>query len=170
MWLHFFPRVWRILSDKQRETVGAEMVPFICSGAHVIQRDCHPSALNTFLEALARCNPPVPIKPSILKYLGKSHNLWHRSTLLLEQIAFENHPMGALPSPSANKARGGGGAGLFSQEASQSGSSYQVLLLKRHHSSSMFRIQLYIYFTKDYSTQSKGHKFCHLMEYFEGQV
>ena len=116
MWLNFFPRVWRILSDKQRETLGAEIVPFICSGAHVIQRDCHPSALNTFLEALARCKPPVPIKPSILKYLGKSHNLWHRSTLLLEQIAFENHPMGALPS--SNKARREGG--LFSQDASSS--------------------------------------------------
>ena len=34
VWLNFFPRVWRILSDKQRETVGAEIVPFICSGTH----------------------------------------------------------------------------------------------------------------------------------------
>ena len=72
-----------------------------------MQRDCHPSALNTFLEALARCRPPVPIKPSILKYLGKSHNLWHRATLLLEQIAFENHPMGAIPPTSKARREGG---------------------------------------------------------------
>ena len=105
VWLNFFPRVWRILNDKQRETLAAEMVPFICSGAHVIQRDCHPSALNTFLEALSRCQPPVPIKPAILKYLGKSHNLWHRSTLLLEQIAFDSNrrkdePFEPAPYPS----------------------------------------------------------------------
>ena len=73
----------------------------------MVQRDCHPSALNTFLEALARCRPPVPIKPSILKYLGKSHNLWHRATLLLEQIAFENHPMGAIPPTSKARREGG---------------------------------------------------------------
>ena len=92
VWLNFFPRVWAILSDAQRETLAAELVPFVCSGAHVIQKDCHPSALNTFLEALSMCQPAVYIKPALLKYLGKSHNLWHRSTLLLEQIAFcDNH-------------------------------------------------------------------------------
>ena len=88
VWLNFFPRVWSILSDAQRETLAKELVPFVCSGAHVIQKDCQPSALNTFLEALSLCQPAVYIKPALLKYLGKSHNLWHRSTLLLEQIAF----------------------------------------------------------------------------------
>ena len=78
IWLNFFPRVWRILSDKQRDTLANEMVPFICSGSHVIQRDCQPSSLQTFIEALSRCQPPIPIKPAVLKYLGKSHNLWHR--------------------------------------------------------------------------------------------
>lgn len=40
-----------------------EIVPFIISGVHVIQRDQPLSALNTFIEALARCNPTVTIKP-----------------------------------------------------------------------------------------------------------
>ena len=30
--------------------------------------------------------------PSLLKYLGKSHNLWHRTALLLEQQAFDPTP------------------------------------------------------------------------------
>ena len=90
IWLHFFPNVWRILSDKQRDSLSNELVPFICSGAHLIQRDCHPSALNTFVESVSRCQPPIEIKPALLKYLGKSHNLWHRSTLLLERKAFDN--------------------------------------------------------------------------------
>ena len=57
----------------------------------MIQRDCHPSALNTFVESVSRCQPPIEIKPALLKYLGKSHNLWHRSTLLLERKAFDSN-------------------------------------------------------------------------------
>ncbi|GFG36813.1 hypothetical protein Cfor_08647 [Coptotermes formosanus] len=90
VWLDCFPRLWSILSEKQQSTLLAEMVPFVCSGAHVIQKDCHPSALNTFIEAMSHCNPPIPIKPVLMKYLGKSHNLWHRMTLNLEQLAFEH--------------------------------------------------------------------------------
>ncbi|KAJ1522938.1 hypothetical protein ONE63_002077 [Megalurothrips usitatus] len=89
MWLDVFPRLWSILSDHQREALRTEIIPFLASGAHVIQKDCQPSALNTFTEALARCNPPVHIKPSVMLYLGKSHNLWHRMALSLEQMAIE---------------------------------------------------------------------------------
>ena len=42
----------KVLNEKQRESLSNELVPFICSGAHIIQRDCHPSALNTFVEAV----------------------------------------------------------------------------------------------------------------------
>ena len=76
------------------------MIPFLCSGSHVIQKDCHPSALHTFTEALAQCQPPVVIRPANMKYLGKSHNLWHRMTLLLEQLALEQ---GATTSPRTTK-------------------------------------------------------------------
>ena len=92
VWLELYPRLWSILSDKQRESLAAELVPFICSGSHVIQKDCHPSSLNTFIEAISRCQPGVAVPSSVLKYLGKSHNLWHRAALLLEQQAFDPSP------------------------------------------------------------------------------
>ncbi|GLH10296.1 Transcription-associated protein 1, partial [Gryllus bimaculatus] len=67
--------------------IVADLVPFLSSGAHVIQKDCQPSSLNTFVEALTLCdNPPISIKPTLMKYIGKSHNLWHRMTLKLEQL------------------------------------------------------------------------------------
>ena len=72
--------------------MAAEIVPFVCSGSHVIQKDCQPSALNTFVESLSRCQPGVAIPAPLLKYLGKSHNLWHRAALLLEQQAFDPLP------------------------------------------------------------------------------
>lgn len=90
LWLELFPRIWKVLGERQQQALSVELVPFLCSGAHVIQKDCQPSAINTFAEALSSCNPPIRIKPCLLKYLGKSHNLWHRMTLMLEQLAFDN--------------------------------------------------------------------------------
>ncbi|RWS15188.1 transformation/transcription domain-associated protein-like protein [Dinothrombium tinctorium] len=89
MWINLFPRLWKILSDRQQNSLASEIVPFICSGSHVIQKDCQPSAIGTFMEAIAHCSPPISIRPCLLKYIGKAHNLWHRSALMLENIAFD---------------------------------------------------------------------------------
>ncbi|XP_047232953.1 transformation/transcription domain-associated protein isoform X2 [Girardinichthys multiradiatus] len=88
-WVQLFPRLWKILSDRQQHALSGELSPFLCSGSHQAQRDCQPSALNCFVEAMSQCVPPIPIRPCVLKYLGKTHNLWLRSTLMLEQQAFE---------------------------------------------------------------------------------
>lgn len=88
-WVQLFPRLWKILSDRQQHALSGEISPFLCSGSHQAQRDCQPSALNCFVEAMSQCVPPIPIRPCVLKYLGKTHNLWLRSTLMLEQQAFE---------------------------------------------------------------------------------
>ncbi|KAL8203675.1 UNVERIFIED_CONTAM: hypothetical protein K2H54_059647 [Gekko kuhli] len=69
--------------------LAGEISPFLCSGSHQVQRDCQLSALNCFVEAMSQCVPPIPIRPCVLKYLGKTHNLWFRSTLMLEHQAFE---------------------------------------------------------------------------------
>ncbi|XP_062859239.1 transformation/transcription domain-associated protein [Trichomycterus rosablanca] len=88
-WVQLFPRLWKILSDRQQHALSGEVGPFLCSGSHQAQRDCQPSALNCFVEAMSQCVPPISIRPCVLKYLGKTHNLWLRSTLMLEQQAFE---------------------------------------------------------------------------------
>lgn len=83
------------------QALSGEMSPFLCSGSHQAQRDCQPSALNCFVEAMSQCVPPIPIRPCVLKYLGKTHNLWLRSTLMLEQQAFEKGlSLHSKPKPS----------------------------------------------------------------------
>ncbi|XP_065334181.1 transformation/transcription domain-associated protein isoform X2 [Cloeon dipterum] len=89
VWLELFPRAWKIISDKQQASLQSEMVPFLSSGAHVSQRDCQPSALNALIESVALCDPPIPIKPALMTYLAKTHNLWHRMALNLERLAFD---------------------------------------------------------------------------------
>ncbi|XP_071454988.1 transformation/transcription domain-associated protein [Hetaerina americana] len=112
VWIALLPRVWKILSEKQQMGLTSEIVPFLCSGAHVVQKDCHPSALNVFVEALAQCSPPIPIKPCLMKYLGKSHNLWHRMVLSLEQLGFDPNSDGSLNSSKNKKETGPGSVSL----------------------------------------------------------
>lgn len=45
------------------QALANEMAPFLVSGVHVIQKDCNPSALNTFAEALCQCIPSISMKP-----------------------------------------------------------------------------------------------------------
>lgn len=66
-WLDLFPRIWKILSEKHQQMLSGELIPFLCSGSHVVQKDCHPSAIHTFVEALSMCVPPVSIRPIVLK-------------------------------------------------------------------------------------------------------
>lgn len=99
LWVELLPRLWKVLSDKQQSVLAGEIVPFLCSGSHVVQKDCHPNAIGTFVEALSQCTPPVPIKPALVKYLGRSHNLWHRACLLLEQGALERVSKGGRGGP-----------------------------------------------------------------------
>lgn len=63
VWLQFFPKIWQTLEEEQRNVLVPEILPFITSGTHIVQKECYPSAINTFVEALSRCNPPIQIAP-----------------------------------------------------------------------------------------------------------
>ncbi|XP_067013941.2 transformation/transcription domain-associated protein [Anabrus simplex] len=90
VWLQLYPSLWKLLDNKQHTAILHELAPFLSSGSHVVQRDCQPSALNTFVEGLTLCtDPEINLKPTLMKYLGKAHNLWHRMTLILEQLAVD---------------------------------------------------------------------------------
>ncbi|XP_055697058.1 transcription-associated protein 1 isoform X2 [Phlebotomus papatasi] len=87
VWLDMFPRIWTVLDEEHQNSLAQEFLAFLSSGTHNNQKDCHPSAMNTFVEALTRCQPPIVIPPHLMTYLGKAHNLWHRMTLMLENMA-----------------------------------------------------------------------------------
>ncbi|XP_052871771.1 transcription-associated protein 1 isoform X2 [Anopheles cruzii] len=87
VWLDMFPKLWELLDATQQQSLDREIIPFLSSGTHIIQKDCSPTALHTFIEALAQCRPPVYLPPQLMAYLGKAHNLWHRMTLMLESLA-----------------------------------------------------------------------------------
>ena len=87
IWVDLFPRIWDLLEEKHQMVLTGELGPFLCSGSHLHQTDSYRSSVNALVEGMANCSPAVPIRPIVLKYLGKTHNLWHRAALLLEESA-----------------------------------------------------------------------------------
>lgn len=99
VWLAIFPSIWGIFTEDQRINISKELIPFLSSGTNVNQKDCSPSTLNTFVESLTNCTPSIYIPPNLLTYLGKSHNLWHRAILVLEDLAMEYSTRSDLSNP-----------------------------------------------------------------------
>ena len=87
IWVDLFPHLWDLLDEKHRMMLSGELGPFLSSGSHLTQAEGYRSAVNTLVEGMSRCEPPLPIRPVTLKYLGKTHNLWHQAALLLENMA-----------------------------------------------------------------------------------
>ena len=102
LFVDLLPKILRLVPEKYRIILFQQIVqPFFVSGTHLQQRDLYPySSLNTILEAFYAMfktsdstSEFVPIiRPIILKYIGKTHNTWHRSILLLEQYIIDQYP------------------------------------------------------------------------------
>jgi len=86
VWVELFPKLWGLLDEKHQSVLTGEFGPFLCSGSHLAQTEVYRSAINTLVEGMIHCKPPVPIRPTVLKYLSKTHNLWHQGTLILENM------------------------------------------------------------------------------------
>lgn len=90
VWTVTFPLLWATMSEYQIINVQKEIIPFLShAGTKVNTKENHSSAINTFTHALTLCNPPVFIPPSLMKSLGKSHNLLHRMALIAEDMVEE---------------------------------------------------------------------------------
>jgi transformation/transcription domain-associated protein len=106
LFIDLLPKILRIISEKYRLILFQQIIqPFFVSGTHLQQRDLHPySSLNTLLEAFysmfktnQNLSEFVPIiRPVILKYIGKTHNTWHRSILLLEEYILDQQGKGVI--------------------------------------------------------------------------
>ncbi|CAF0709284.1 unnamed protein product [Brachionus calyciflorus] len=89
VWTQIFPKFFSLFTEKQRVNLFNELTPFFASGIHCIQKSTQMSVLNTFCESLCQIsqynlNLNQILKPSLLTYLAKNHNLWHRCILTLE--------------------------------------------------------------------------------------
>ncbi|OTF77711.1 Nipped-A-like protein [Euroglyphus maynei] len=84
IWIQLFPRIYSILNERYQRMIACELAPFFVSGVHTYQREIPISSVNTFFEAVSHCEPSIKLRPSILRYISRNHNLWHRASLILE--------------------------------------------------------------------------------------
>ena len=99
LFVDILPKIFRTIPEKYRIVLFQQIIqPFFVSGTHLQQRDLYPySSLNTLLEAFYlmfknnnNLSEFIPIiRPIVLKYIGKTHNTWHRSILLLEHYILD---------------------------------------------------------------------------------
>lgn len=95
IWIQLFIQMFNLLNPKQQQNLYGELTPFVASGSHCIQKKSQLSTLNTFLESFAMAKPiSLFLRPSLLAYLAKNHNLWHRTILLLENSLFSTTDVG----------------------------------------------------------------------------
>ncbi|CAF1557434.1 unnamed protein product, partial [Didymodactylos carnosus] len=99
LFIDLLPKVIQLLPEKLRSALFTSVIqPFLVSGAHLQQRDTYPhSSLNTILEALStfyshNTQPMTTIRPDVIKYLSKTHNIWYKGVLLLETYILNQHP------------------------------------------------------------------------------
>lgn len=94
IWIQLFIQMFNLLNPKQQQNLYGELTPFVASGSHCIQKQSELSSLNTFIESFAMAKPvSLFLRPSLLAYLAKNHNLWHRAILLLENSLFTTSEM-----------------------------------------------------------------------------
>lgn len=99
VWVQSFVQMFNLLSSKQQQNLYGEMTPFIASGSHCVQKQLPLSTLHTFVESFSRAKPSTAlfVRPSLLTYLAKNHNLWHRAILLLEGSMTETNELHLFP-------------------------------------------------------------------------
>ncbi len=93
VWIQLFIQMFNSLNLKQQQTLHGELTPFVSSGIHCIQKQCQLSVLNTFIESFAlgtNLQVAMFLKPSLLTYIAKNHNVWHRIILLLENSLYSD--------------------------------------------------------------------------------
>lgn len=89
LWLKIFPQFWKVLRNDQKEILRKEIISFLSAGTRVNIKESTTSALNTFVQSLTLCDPPIIIPNKLMKSLAKVHNIWHRITLITEEMMEE---------------------------------------------------------------------------------
>jgi transformation/transcription domain-associated protein len=132
VWIQLFIQMFNSLNLKQQQTLHGELTPFVSSGIHCIQKQCQLSVLNTFIESFAlgtNLQVALFLKPSLLTYIAKNHNVWHRIILLLENSLYSDAYLNS--EPSAQHAHNHHGANLSQQQQQNQGHSLVSDLIKQ---------------------------------------
>lgn len=84
LWTELFPSIWSTLSQETTKMLSEELSQFLAKDYHIKQQRGHPNVIQALIKGIVKCNPFPTIPPELLKYLGKTFNVWHNVIHLLE--------------------------------------------------------------------------------------
>lgn len=87
LWVTIFPKVWGALSRPQQAAFTPYIAKLLCKDYHHKQAELKPNVIQTHLEGIVYCKPPVTVPPLLIKYLAKTYNAWYAGFEILTTLA-----------------------------------------------------------------------------------
>ncbi|KAF8309342.1 hypothetical protein DL93DRAFT_2085770 [Clavulina sp. PMI_390] len=85
MWAITFGALWKTLSRKEQNDTHKSLIVLLTKDYHSRQMPLRRNVIQSLLEGVLRCQPPLALPPFVVKYLGKTFNAWHVALELLQE-------------------------------------------------------------------------------------
>ena len=83
-WVSVFGAVWRLLSRKEQADVSRSLIILLGKEYHLRQVRAPRNVIQSLLAGALACRPPLVLPPFVVKYLGKTFNVWHIALEILQ--------------------------------------------------------------------------------------
>ncbi|KAK7060621.1 transcription-associated protein 1 [Paramarasmius palmivorus] len=83
LWLSSFPAAWSSLSRREQGEITIHMINLLAKDYHSKQSEMRPNVIQTLLNGVLACAPPMTLPPHLVKYLAKTFGAWHIGLELL---------------------------------------------------------------------------------------
>jgi len=84
MWISIFPAAWASLSKREQTDLTLHIGNLLSKEYHTRQASLRPNVVQTLLEGILPCSPPLILSPHLVKYLAKNFSAWHAGLEVLE--------------------------------------------------------------------------------------
>ncbi|KDN49215.1 hypothetical protein K437DRAFT_79486 [Tilletiaria anomala UBC 951] len=86
LWVLFFKAAWRTLPRKHQEELSRALVGLLSREYHIQQASARPNIVQTLITGALACAPQPELPPHVVKYLGRTFNVWHSSAEVLQDL------------------------------------------------------------------------------------
>ncbi|WWC98567.1 hypothetical protein V866_005459 [Kwoniella sp. B9012] len=86
LWIEVFPMCWSSLTRAQQTAFTPYIVKLLSKEYLRKQVEMKPNVVQTFLDGILACKPPITLPPLLVKYLAKTYNAWYVGFEILTKL------------------------------------------------------------------------------------
>ncbi|WWD20697.1 hypothetical protein CI109_105173 [Kwoniella shandongensis] len=87
LWVAVFPMCWSSLTRAQQTAFTPYIVKLLSKEYLRKQVEMRPNVVQTFLDGILPCTPPITLPPLLVKYLAKTYNAWYVGFEILTKLS-----------------------------------------------------------------------------------